>query len=175
LFIYLYTYLIFSKIGFVTFNNEVKGIGDGTQQEVKINGNNLNDAEFIRNFGQKSVDIIKKPIKDTFDSLLKHLYSIEENGQTALGPAVLFAVNLLNSAALGSKIILCTDGIANIGISAIEGVHQPEDLDKLDAFYKEVGKQAKEKVILTYFNFRESLYLLLLLKGKNQRFQFFLT
>ena len=31
------------KVGFVVFNNEVVGIGDGSKAAVKINGNNLND------------------------------------------------------------------------------------------------------------------------------------
>lgn len=55
-------------------------------------------------------------------------------------------MNLLQNTAPGSKLILCTDGIANIGISSIEGVSKKEDIEKLDSFYKEVGKQAKEMV-----------------------------
>jgi len=75
------------------------------------------------------------------------LYSIQENGQTALGPAILFAINLLQGVTSGSKIILCTDGISNIGISSIEGVTRSEDIESLNSFYKEVGKQAKDNVI----------------------------
>jgi hypothetical protein len=46
------------RVGLVTFNNEVTGIGDGIITPVKISGNNLNDAEFINVFGQKNVHLI---------------------------------------------------------------------------------------------------------------------
>jgi hypothetical protein len=76
------------------------------------------------------------------------LYSIEENGQTALGPAMLFTLNLLENASAGSKIILCTDEMANIGVSAVEGVNNPEEVEKIKSFYKELGVKAKLKGII---------------------------
>ena len=33
----------------------------------------------------------------------------------------------------------------------MEGVVKTEDIEKLASFYKEVGRQAKEKVKLTYY------------------------
>ena len=39
--------------------------------------------------------------------------TIREGGGTALGPALLAAVGLASQGESGSKVIICTDGLAN--------------------------------------------------------------
>ena len=46
-------------------------------------------------------------------------FSLEESGQTALGPALLVSI-VVASQCPGSKVILCTDGLANIGVGAMD-------------------------------------------------------
>ena len=61
-------------------------------------------------------------------------YSLEESGQTALGPAALASVviasqkpgsrvreglHLIISASL--QVVLCTDGLANVGLGSLDG------------------------------------------------------
>ena len=46
------------------------------------------------------------------------LYSLEEKGQTALGPAVATAVAMASEGAPGSVVVVCTDGLANIGVGS---------------------------------------------------------
>ena len=41
--------------------------------------------------------------------LTERIYDLEEGGQTALGPAVLFALSIA-SKRRGSRIVICTDG-----------------------------------------------------------------
>jgi len=135
------------KVGFVQFSNEIIGIGDGTKTPVKINGNNLNDYEYIKKTGEDYQNIISKPIKDSSDFLLKHLYSIEESGQTSLGPAILFSINLLQNAK-GSKIIICTDGLANIGLGCLDSIKNQEEHQKIKEFYYDLGCVAKQKGII---------------------------
>ena len=135
------------KIGFVVFNNEVVGIGDGSKPEVKINGNNLNDFNKIVEIGEQNAQIISRSIKDTSETLLKHLYSIEENGQTALGPAILFSISLITGNAPGSKIILCTDGISNVGLGTLD-FNNKEEFDKSKSLYESLGQLAKDKGII---------------------------
>lgn len=38
------------------------------------------------------------------------------HGSTALGPGLLSAVELASKGSVGSKVILCTDGEANVGM-----------------------------------------------------------
>lgn len=135
------------KIGFVIFNNEVVGIGDGSKPEVKINGNNLNDFDKIKEIGEQNTGIINRSLKDTSETLLKHLYSIEESGQTALGPAILFSISLITGSAPGSKIILCTDGISNIGLGSLDFLTK-EEFDKSKLLYESLGQMAKDKGII---------------------------
>ena len=100
----------------------------------------------IKEIANTNSNIINNSIKDSSETLLKHLYTIEESGQTALGPAILFSINLINSNLPGSKIILCTDGVANIGLGAIDNLLDDE-IEMVKTFYQELGNAAKEKVL----------------------------
>jgi hypothetical protein len=136
------------KVGFVTFNNEVIAYGDGTKTPVKINGNNLNEFETIKSIADENKNIISIPLKESHGFLLKQLYSIEETGQTSLGPAVLFSINMIDGVSPGSRIILCTDGISNMGVGCMEGKTSQEELDTLRSFYKNLGLLAKTKGVI---------------------------
>jgi len=64
---------------------------------------------------------------------------LEEGGQTALGPALQAALAVA-SCAQGSSVVLCTDGLANKGVGALEDV-----FDEVNAklFYTELGEKAR--------------------------------
>jgi hypothetical protein len=52
--------------------------------------------------------------------------ALEETGPTALGPAVLTAVSMASKQKIGSQIVICTDGLANIGLGALDEVNSDE-------------------------------------------------
>ena len=52
--------------------------------------------------------------------------AIEETGPTALGPALLTSVALASKGAPGSTVILCTDGLANIGLGSFDEIYMEE-------------------------------------------------
>jgi len=54
--------------------------------------------------------------------LVKKLNKTEARGQTALGPALLSAIDVASKGSKGSTVVLCTDGLANIGVGALEGM-----------------------------------------------------
>jgi hypothetical protein len=81
-------------------------------------------------------------------NLITKLYEIEENGQTALGPAILFSINLINGISSGSRVILCTDGISNMGIGSMEDKTKIEEVNQLKDFYSNLGHLAKEKGVV---------------------------
>lgn len=45
---------------------------------------------------------------------------LEETGPTALGPALLTSVGLAAQGNPGSSVIVCTDGLANIGLGSFD-------------------------------------------------------
>ena len=66
--------------------------------------------------------------------------SLEEGGQTALGPAMLIAVTLACKVP-GSKVIMCTDGLANVGLGNLDCSN--DQLEQASAFYGEVAHTAE--------------------------------
>jgi hypothetical protein len=53
---------------------------------------------------------------------------LEENGSTALGPAVLTSISLAGEGGAGSTVIVCTDGLANVGLGALDEAKSEEQL-----------------------------------------------
>jgi len=52
------------------------------------------------------------------------LTKAEAKGQTALGPALVAAIEVASKGSKGSSVILCTDGLANIGVGALESADE---------------------------------------------------
>lgn len=85
---------------------------------------------------------LSDPIVESYATLLNKISKIEAKGQTALGPALISALEIVQKGSPGSSLILCTDGLANIGVGQLE----PYDEEK-KKFYAELGLQAKSKNI----------------------------
>lgn len=133
------------RVGIVTFNNEVNVIGDGTEAVEVIAGDKLNSFDTLLEIGTKHE--LKKSIKDTFDSVSKRLFSLEEGGSTALGPALVTSIGISQKYP-GSTIVLCTDGLSNIGLGSLDDLWTDEEKEKASAFYEQVGHLAKAKGLI---------------------------
>lgn len=81
------------KVGIITFNNEVTIFGDGMKNSSVVYGDKLSSYETLFEMGEKYEAL--KSVKETKKELSKKLFSLEENGSTALGPA-LVAGKILN-------------------------------------------------------------------------------
>lgn len=128
------------KIGLITFNNEVCIIGDGFAN-ISLAGDKLEDFNKIwASVEGKFLEIMARPVSQTKDQLCQRLLSLEESGPTALGPALLASVGLAIQGGAGSKVILCTDGIANVGLGSLESAEEEE---RAEGFYNRVGELAK--------------------------------
>ena len=115
------------KIGLVTFNNEVSIIGDATQPPIIVAGDKLSDYDtLLQNAIDSSKTSLSKTIKDTKKFLTDRLMSLEETGPTALGPAVLTSIALAAEGGAGSSVIVCTDGLANVGIGNFDEAFDEE-------------------------------------------------
>lgn len=73
--------------------------------------------------------------------------SLEETGPTALGPALVTSIAMAAEGAPGSMVVLCTDGLANVGLGAFDEIKSEEELKKTDEFYERLGEFAKNKGI----------------------------
>jgi hypothetical protein len=76
----------------VTFNNEVKVVGDGHQPETTITGDKLDDYDQLLRLGQ--TQSAGQPISKASKALSAKLFGLEESGPTALGPALLVCIGM---------------------------------------------------------------------------------
>lgn len=67
---------------------------------------------------------------------------LEEGGATALGPALLMATTMAGQHP-GSKVIICTDGKANVGLGRLDV--EGEEMDRESQFYEGIGKEAADQ------------------------------
>ncbi len=47
---------------------------------------------------------------------------MEETGPTALGPALTASIAIASQGKPGSQVVLCTDGLANVGLGAFDEI-----------------------------------------------------
>lgn len=128
------------KIGIITFNHEVTLYGDASGQAFVLAGDKLNNFENCFDAGVANQHLLKLPISQTEQALNAKLNSLNETGPTALGPALIAAVGLASDGLPGSKVIICTDGLANVGIGRM-------DESANDEFYHRASEIAKSKGI----------------------------
>ena len=124
------------KVGLVAFNNEVIVIGDGSKDPKIIAGDKLTNYEVLLKEGLGSTDAhLSIPISISAQKLLESLDKLKESGQTALGPAVLVALGMASKGSQGSKLIICTDGLANVGLGSLDNeVNNTDFYDQLKEF-----------------------------------------
>mmetsp|Transcript_27024 Transcript_27024/g.23927 ORF Transcript_27024/g.23927 Transcript_27024/m.23927 type:complete len:243 (+) Transcript_27024:644-1372(+) len=109
------------RIGIVLFEDEVVLKGDCCSNVINIRGNDLNDFDKMFNtsmgFGSS---IMQNNLSQSFDNLKKSVQDLQTGGITALGPGLVCSLGLA-AGCPGSKVIICTDGLANKGLGNVEG------------------------------------------------------
>ena len=126
-----------TRVGLVTFSNEVHLLGDGAQDPVTLVGDRLNSYDDLKAAG--AAFRIARSVGEAKRDLLNKLWSLEEGGQTALGPALCASI-FMAAQAPASSVLLATDGLANMGVGSLEDV---EDETDVSYFYTELGEQAR--------------------------------
>ncbi|XP_013866046.1 circularly permutated Ras protein 1 [Austrofundulus limnaeus] len=142
------------RVALVTFNDEVVIYGDGTGAPLTLREWALLDYDHI---WQQAVSYrVPHCVAETFPQLVQRVKELREHGATALGPAVLASVAMA-SRYPGSKVILCTDGRANIGLGEMEQAPALSSLNQTPYFYRQLALQAMEKeVIISIMSFKGS-------------------
>eukprot|EP01022_Parablepharisma_sp_SALTPOND_P016535 TRINITY_DN244_c0_g2_i1.p1 TRINITY_DN244_c0_g2~~TRINITY_DN244_c0_g2_i1.p1 ORF type:complete len:670 (+),score=77.61 TRINITY_DN244_c0_g2_i1:945-2954(+) len=130
------------KVGFVTFEEGVALLGDKTVPPKVYKEHVLSNFSTLLEDGiVQAPKYLSKPLKDSYPHLLDTLKSLRTGGATALGPALLISVALATQGKPGSKVVICTDGLANRGLGSL-GAGQEE---KAGEFYNQVAEYAKSK------------------------------
>ena len=137
------------KAGLVTFESKVEVKGDCLSNVIIVK--DIDNESKLQSLGKENTNLIKSGINESSKEILKSLRKIKQEGSTALGPAVLLSLFLLNDVKKGSRIFVCTDGESNEGIGSIynrqEAIH----------FYTRIGNIAKEKgVVISLITFEDS-------------------
>eukprot|EP01130_Rhizamoeba_saxonica_P015358 TRINITY_DN6867_c0_g1_i1.p1 TRINITY_DN6867_c0_g1~~TRINITY_DN6867_c0_g1_i1.p1 ORF type:complete len:929 (-),score=236.83 TRINITY_DN6867_c0_g1_i1:47-2833(-) len=111
------------RVALVTFSNDVSVYIPG-YPTVNIAGDMLDNEEKLSDisswWGGESISNPPQIIESRSD-ISEKLFSLKEGGRTALGPALVVS-NTLAKAIEGesSKILICTDGLANVGVGSME-------------------------------------------------------
>eukprot|EP01087_Luapelamoeba_hula_P010838 TRINITY_DN2888_c0_g1_i2.p1 TRINITY_DN2888_c0_g1~~TRINITY_DN2888_c0_g1_i2.p1 ORF type:complete len:596 (+),score=163.07 TRINITY_DN2888_c0_g1_i2:734-2521(+) len=131
-------------VAIVTFNNDVTIVGDGSHTPVTVTGDKLYQFDTLLAAGANAS--VRRPIIDSQQALSKHLFSIEETGATALGPALLVALGMAGQVP-GAQVVLCTDGLANVGLGAQDELKTEKEKQDIADFYEHMGSFAADKGI----------------------------
>ncbi|XP_031599591.1 circularly permutated Ras protein 1 [Oreochromis aureus] len=139
------------RVALVTFNDEVVIYGDGTSAPITLRDWALVDYDHI---WEKGVTYhIPHCIAETYNHLIQRVKELREHGATCLGPAALASVAMA-SRYPGSKVILCTDGKANIGLGEMEQAPSLTPSAFTPYFYTQLALDAVQKgVIISVMTF----------------------
>ncbi|XP_027143465.1 circularly permutated Ras protein 1 [Larimichthys crocea] len=140
------------RVALVTFGDEVVIYGDGTSTPLTLRDWALVDYDHI--WQQGVAYTIPHCIAETYQQLIQRVKELREYGATSLGPAALASVAMA-SRYPGSKVILCTDGMANIGLGAMEQTPSLSSSSPLTPiFYTQLAEKAVESgVIISVMTF----------------------
>nr|KAG5688943.1 hypothetical protein BaRGS_031342 [Batillaria attramentaria] len=129
------------EVMLVTFGSEVdvRGGGDWVNQPATPRYAAL-DRQTFEDLTNKGKELARNyrlgPLNDSYrglDDAVKHLHT---SGCTALGPALSICAGFISEEP-SSEIVLCTDGMPNVGIGSLQsGRHDA-------AFYNRIGEYAK--------------------------------
>jgi hypothetical protein len=119
-----------SVVVLVTFGSEVV-VHTNCGGSVKISSHSFTDQDALLTRGfQLGTSMLSSTVSEVAATLSKKIWALRTSGCTALGPALATSIGI-SSAAMengfdGASIILCTDGMANMGVGSIpNGATQP--------------------------------------------------
>lgn len=130
-----------TRCGLISFADDVTLYGDCATPPVVIAGDWLSDYDATTRYGKGLK--LHFPVCDSKAGLSARLFGLQDEGRTALGPALLAAVACAGQRP-ASKVILCTDGLANVGLGSIDETGTDAGREATAAFYRRVGDYARE-------------------------------
>lgn len=130
------------KIGLVVFTSKVEIFGDClTKDPIVIeDGNTLDNFDKLFEAGAKAFSkTMNAGVEKSHDPMAKLMNERDCDGCTALGPGVVVSLGLASKCKTGTTVVICTDGLANVGLGSIE-----YDKDSCPEFYPKAAEFAKK-------------------------------
>ncbi|KAK2820220.1 hypothetical protein Q5P01_023179 [Channa striata] len=129
-----------TRVGLITFNNQVTIHGYENFATHSLDGAKLTDTDYLKAAAARFPS--PPPLSQTKDLLQRQVMELSEGGTTALGPAALLAIAMA-SRQPGSKVIICTDGKANTDLGNLEVEdNDARTLLSSTIFYQDLGEYA---------------------------------
>ncbi|KAG2462174.1 HMCN1 protein, partial [Polypterus senegalus] len=132
------------RVALVTFNDKVTVYGDGMVTPLMLSEWGLMDYTFLKSQGENFTT--PHCIAESVDNLRHKVQEMREYGPTALGPAALVSIALASRYS-GSKVIICTDGLANIGLGYLNPKEEAPS-ETATYFYKSLAEEAVAKGVI---------------------------
>ncbi|XP_066564794.1 circularly permutated Ras protein 1 isoform X2 [Amia ocellicauda] len=127
-----------SRVALITFNNQVTVHGVGEAATRSLQEAELIDIDFLSDVGRSFPT--PPPVTKSRERLQREILRFVEGGATALGPAATVAIAMA-SRQPGSKVLVCTDGLANTALGNLEQ-QDGETLICASIFYQDLAEQA---------------------------------
>jgi len=134
------------RVAIVTFSNDVTIYLPGGVRHV-ITGDKLSQFGYLADVSNQLELLINKSVIETVQELNTVILGLEESGATALGPALLTSISIAG-AVKGSSVILCTDGVANVGLGSLEGANLEDANSPATLFYRQTSEIALQKGVV---------------------------
>ncbi|KAI1896282.1 hypothetical protein AGOR_G00093190 [Albula goreensis] len=129
-----------TRVGLITFNNQVTLHGHGQVPSRFLQGAELIDSDYLR----EAVSCFPSPprLSESRQHLEEQVHRLAENGATALGPAIVVAIEMA-SRQPGSKVVICTDGKANTELGNLDVDDSNSHVAVTSTiFYQDMGEYA---------------------------------
>jgi Mg-chelatase subunit ChlD len=120
--------------------SEVTIVGDGRAAPEVIAGDKLTQEPQLQAAGRAFP--VTQSIAESRESLTDKLWALQTDGPTALGPGLLVSVSIA-AQRRGSTVIVCTDGLANVGVGALDVADGSAEQVAVEEWYQGVGELAK--------------------------------
>ena len=132
--------------GLITFESNLRIYSPEGEVVAKLEEDTLYDPKEIEKIVSKNSWINKQLPKMTIETTgkkwQKTIAKLDDLSSTALGPAMV-AARIMSLAAGTGRILLLTDGMANVGVGSLSGA-SPEG----KKFYKQIGAELKKNGII---------------------------
>ncbi|KAJ8364264.1 hypothetical protein SKAU_G00130950 [Synaphobranchus kaupii] len=135
-----------TRVGLITFNNQVALHGHGEVPTRFFKGAELIDSDYLKEAAMSFPSPL--PLSESREHLERQIHRLVESGATALGPAALIAIRIA-SRQPGSKVVICTDGKANTEMGNLDvDDSDSHSLMSSTIFYQDLGEYAVNQGVL---------------------------
>lgn len=111
----------------------------GSARPRNLSGQVIEDREQL--MAAAKAETLPESVRQRKQAIATQVKALQTEGSTALGPGLLLAVQLAGRVP-GSRVVLCTDGLANHGLGKLDIDTQSPDQGA--PFYQQLGEKAKQ-------------------------------